>query len=1712
MKTSRLLYSIIFIIAFTSHLSAQKRQEAVDYKSKAEEYKIAEDYVNFVLALDSAFLAEFELEDPDTLFLAEIAGEAALYYEAFGWYNIAIGHYEYSMRLFRKAGNMEKAREMLKLLTSAHQDVKTNDVEVELTTLRSVSSTNVYFRIDTVLRQNYDSVWVVLSSGSNDGIFAGSKGDVKGIYLEEYENRGNLSLGKAEVLEVFPNKANVLINLIDPTNPKTNVFAGDMVTLPALIHESENPSIFYELALLNIDFLDIYSDPLYYPRHLFYYDGEAVEEVMLAMMKDDILETAEMIKPTLDENPQWQHMSESGRFNGLSMLEAMEKSSPEDIKAFLYFIQCFPGKYMGHTWKINETYATWIINDCPVSDRELKQLLLDAPNDSSFISTLLLYKDDFYDGSFYYEWFEEAEDLSGKGYFEEAEVLVNLLSKVSEVLNDSTYKAWAQYSSAYMDNQKQEYELSLEKYNTAYEMFKNLNIINGQFYSLHNIAHIHNSRGEYVTSLDIFEESLTLKLQALEEDPTSHLKESIGGTYEGIAISFYNLSRYKEATEYFQDGIKYYRDANTLSGVDGQTDLLGWLGKINYTTGNYDTALVYYERQLKLYTELGNQNGAADAFDNLAYTNSLKGNTKKANEQYRKAYELKIKTDDKDGAGFSMSNVGQTYWTLGEYDSAIVSHNKAIELREEANNRKGQAYSWSKLGDLYKESGDPKKALEAFDRSISLYEEVGDKKATAEITNNLGNTYFNGKDYYKAIEYYSKAETIYREIEARIDLATVLTDIGFAYYKVKRFDEASTHYFESLEVQKEIDDKSGQFYNYINLGGIQHHNKYNFDKAEEYYNEAFRIATEINSKSLIAYSYRIFGYLNLSRGNIEETLIQHNKALSIYSEIEEIGSVAEINIDLGYDYTNQGSFDEAEKYFDEAKKIAEAINNRDLISQALSGKGQLKRMTGEFHASLDLINESLKVSQEVDNSWNISGIYLNFGNTYNAMGEYKTAINYYYLTDSILQIVGNEYSRATPINNIGTIYYWQKDYERAMKQFEEAHTILDIPGNNSEFMSILKVNIGEIYLEYKDYDNAEIWINEGLRIAREGKIDPRIASTLLTKGKLFTELKRFDETEVCFIEAKEIIERIDQKESMIELNFYYGKMYFEMEQFQLAVEKLQKSIDVSKEISSDKYIWGSMYYLAIAEDKLGEIEKSIETLEEAVGVLELISTKVSGGEEAKKTFEQDEMRLNVFEKIIELLIDQNRIEDALDYLDRANNDNMKSKFGNMDVQFADESKNDALKAEKDLKNKLDQLNEELAKEKSKPEGQQSANLIKKLEDIQTVTEKEYMSFINTTIQNYPDLMNYFSSSVNPKEFRAAKRNIPDDMATLLYLIGADKLYIFVATKDSVYARVVDVDIQELENDIHDMHALLTRPSFISSDTIELRGAATLAFSDDVPDNEDVFKMLSEKLYNLLVGPVIDEVSDKEKLVIIPNGMLYYLPYQVLGYSDENGHLNYMIEDYEILYTNKLRFGFAVSETKQFNIVALGNADNSLPFAETEVNEIKNIFPDAKVYVREEATRDKVINIPEDYNILHLATHGVLDYNNFENSYLVLAANPDANDDGRLKIEDIYQIQNLDLYNIVTLSACETAVNFEMIEGWPVTTASAFLDLGVVTVIASLWSVDDEATNILMKKFYENLKSLDKLSALNQAQLELVNNPKYSHPFYWAPFLFIGDWR
>jgi CHAT domain-containing protein len=144
---------------------------------------------------------------------------------------------------------------------------------------------------------------------------------------------------------------------------------------------------------------------------------------------------------------------------------------------------------------------------------------------------------------------------------------------------------------------------------------------------------------------------------------------------------------------------------------------------------------------------------------------------------------------------------------------------------------------------------------------------------------------------------------------------------------------------------------------------------------------------------------------------------------------------------------------------------------------------------------------------------------------------------------------------------------------------------------------------------------------------------------------------------------------------------------------------------------------------------------------------------------------------------------------------------------------------------------------------------------------------------------------------------------------------------------------------------------------------------------------------------------------------------------------------------------------------------------------------------------------------EQFRYIHFATHGTFDAEKPLSSGLLMAG--DVENDGTLTVGELYDL-HLPV-DLVTLSACETALgkvaNGDDVVGF----TRGFLYAGVSSIVSSLWKVDDQATSILMQQFYRSLKKSDKRSALRTAQLK-VKDTYNSHPYYWAAFQITGSFQ
>ncbi|MCB0838539.1 MAG: CHAT domain-containing protein, partial [Bacteroidetes bacterium] len=291
-----------------------------------------------------------------------------------------------------------------------------------------------------------------------------------------------------------------------------------------------------------------------------------------------------------------------------------------------------------------------------------------------------------------------------------------------------------------------------------------------------------------------------------------------------------------------------------------------------------------------------------------------------------------------------------------------------------------------------------------------------------------------------------------------------------------------------------------------------------------------------------------------------------------------------------------------------------------------------------------------------------------------------------------------------------------------------------------------------------------------------------------------------------------------------------------------------------------------------------------------------------------------------------------------------------------------------------------------------------------------------------------------------------------------------------------------------------------------------------------------------QLYQTLIEPVYGEKRFPKKLVIVPDGILGYIPFDILlsELPSKSGNFQnyaFMIKNTEISYAYSVKLhlemaGKEIQASKNqilafapsfppppkdvIDIASLRNGYYSLFNNQQEVTHLGKSYS-SKVFKAEKATKENFTASASQYNIIHLATHAKVDDQNPDYSHIAFYPDHSSQKEQLLTISEIY---NLDLNtSLAVLSACETGLG-KLREGEGILSmARAFAYAGAKSVVYSLWSVDDQSTTEIMTGFYDHLgQGETKSEALRNAKLDYLHNNdmQHGHPFFWAAMVPVGD--
>lgn len=383
----------------------------------------------------------------------------------------------------------------------------------------------------------------------------------------------------------------------------------------------------------------------------------------------------------------------------------------------------------------------------------------------------------------------------------------------------------------------------------------------------------------------------------------------------------------------------------------------------------------------------------------------------------------------------------------------------------------------------------------------------------------------------------------------------------------------------------------------------------------------------------------------------------------------------------------------------------------------------------------------------------------------------------------------------------------------------------------------------------------------------------------------------------------------------------------------------------------------------------------------------------------------------------------------------------------------------------------------------------------------------------------------------------------EDSILLEYFLGDQESYLWLVGKHGIEAFILP-GRAVIETAVDDVLTALNARRTVQGDS-----ADALVTRSKIADAQ--FTTAANKLSDVILGPVANKLSGK-RLIIVPDGKLHFVGLHSLPLNGHGGEpllaMNEVVyqpsaqtlsmltkfrtnsgrePDRDILVLSDPVFSRADSRLAGSDIAKLeASPTTSLRFAESleglqrlpasgqEAEAIVEIVGEssADLFSGFSATREHLLTTNlSHYKIIHLATHGVLNQERPDLSAVVLSRFDEFGQplEESVRLQDIYGLKlNADL---VVLSACQTGAGKEVRGEGVMGLNGAFLQAGARSVVASLWQVEDNATNILMREFYSGLaRGLSVSSALREAQLTLYRDPQYRSPFFWAAFTLQGD--
>jgi CHAT domain-containing protein len=813
-------------------------------------------------------------------------------------------------------------------------------------------------------------------------------------------------------------------------------------------------------------------------------------------------------------------------------------------------------------------------------------------------------------------------------------------------------------------------------------------------------------------------------------------------------------------------------------------------------------------------------------------------------------------------------------------------------------------------------------------------------------------------------------------------------------------------------------------------------------------------------------------------------------------------------------------------FAEKASAVADRLGVPRITAKVVGVKGQAYKLAGDNEAALAeydraiTIYGTIKVSPE-----ELGPLYGERGRVRSDMGDLEGSEEDGEIALDAYQQINDVQNVATILNNLAVTAMQRGDYIQARERDEQSLRIAR-ERKDKAFEALVLGNIAAVNLAQKDFPVASDYALQAMRIDESlnsrnliytllhlAEIDEssgrptmamervRRAFSLLEKWQdpILRELVldhwgtlerkqnhlpiALEKLSQSYALALKMSDNVAANETLEDI----AEVELGMKRYADAIRDAEDSLAVSRRMRDDLNLMAAADVLGDAYMALGRKAEARAAYEESIAAIERLRQNAAGGEQSRSDFFA--AHSHGFESLVSLDASEGRWEEAFLLSERQKGRSLLDLLTQGRSALASGITADEKAEERKLRIHLAAAESERTRA-----GQTATARLRLLDDQLSAARTATETFRERMYATHPALSRHRGDAHLITLAQTARFLRNDSSALLEYEVTGSATYVFVITRGKEGARLHGFTIP------------------VSAGALRAR---IREFQNALSSRNPRFATSATALYRFLLSPMRADLAGKRSLIIIPGGDLWHLPFQALQRPDGR----YLIEDTDVSYAPSLSVLNAyesntISNEEGHVLLALGDPRSDLPDAKREVTSLAALYakPYVRVFTGHSATKDTFMANAGQYDVIHLATHGVFDDQNPMYSHLILSGSGDRDDRSPQVAQlDAAEIAEMNIRaRLVVLSACETARGkYQAGEGL-IGLGWSFLAAGARSAVASQWRVDSASTTKLMVEFHRSLQhQVGAAAALREAELTVAHTPGYRHPYYWAGFVLLG---